>query len=60
MFTDFIYALGDIFTETFKVLPILGNNLNAILIIVGFVMLFYWLNEMAKHNRKAAKNGTLK
>lgn len=60
MWNDFIYGAGDFFTQTFKILPVLGNNFNTLLIAVGFVLLFYWLNQMAKYNKKAKEEGTLK
>lgn len=60
MWNDIIYGLADFFWETFKILPVLGNNFNTLLIIVGFVMLFFWLSQMAKYNKKAEQEGTLK
>ncbi len=60
MWNDIIYGLGDFFWATFEILPVLGNNFNTLLIIVGFVMLFFWINQMAKYNKKAAQEGTLK
>lgn len=59
MWTDFIYATGDVLTQSFKILPILGNNFNAILIVVGFIMLFWWIGQMVKYNKQAKENGTL-
>jgi len=60
MWNDIIYGIGDFLTETFKILPVLGNKLNTALIIVGFVLLFFWLNKMANYNKKAKAEGTLK
>lgn len=60
MWNNIIYGLGDFFTQTFKILPVLGNNFNVVLIIVGFILLFYWLNEMNKYNKKAEREGSLK
>jgi hypothetical protein len=58
--TDIFYALGDFLQETFKILPVLGNLPNVIFIITGFILLFYWLREMANYNREAEEKGTLK
>jgi hypothetical protein len=57
---DLVFALGDFLTETFKILPKLGNLPNIIFIIIGFILLIYWLRAMTNYNREAEENGTLK
>lgn len=57
---ELIYGLGELFEKSFKILPVLGNIPNVIFIITGFILLFYWLREMAKYNREAEEKGTLK
>jgi hypothetical protein len=57
---DLIYGLGDFLLETFKILPVLGNLPNVIFIIIGFILLFYWLREMSNYNKEAEEKGTLK
>lgn len=59
MWTEFIYAAGDFFTETFKILPILGNNFNWLIIGVGFIMCGFWISQMVKYNKEAKEKGTL-
>lgn len=53
-------ALGDFFEWTFKILPILGNIPNVLFIILGFVLLFFWLKMQSDFNKKAEREGTLK
>ena len=55
MIKDIVYALGDFFTATFKILPVLGNIPNFLFIAIGSVFFIYWLGEMRKH-KKAGEN----
>jgi hypothetical protein len=57
---ELIYGLGNLLQETFTILPILGNLPNVLFIIIGFILLFYWLRAMANYNREAEEKGTLK
>jgi len=57
-FTELIYALGDVLTSSFKVLPLIGNNFNYIVIIIGFVGLAYWLSYQMKKTKQAKQDGT--
>ena len=57
---ELIYGLGELFQASFKILTTLGNIPNYIFIVIGFVLLFYWLKEMANYNSEAEKKGTLK
>lgn len=52
---NFVYALGDFFEWTFGILPILGNSVNYIFLALGFIFFFYWMGQMAKHNREGGK-----
>ena len=49
--TEVWTSIGDFFTYTFKILPVLGNLPNMVLLGVGFILFFYWMGQMAKHNR---------
>jgi hypothetical protein len=55
MINDIVYALGDFFTWTFKILPTLGNTPNIIisLIITGYFI--YWLGQIRKHEQAGEK-----
>jgi hypothetical protein len=57
---ELVYGLGDIFQKTFEILPVLGNIPNVFFIIIGFILLFYWIKSMADYNREAEEKGTLK
>jgi hypothetical protein len=57
-FTDFIYATGDVLESSFKVLPLIGNNFNYIVIVLGFVGLAYWLTFQLKKTKQAKRDGT--
>ena len=57
-FTELIYAIGDVLTSSFKVLPLIGNNFNYLVIIVGFIGLAYWLNYQIKKTKQAKQDGT--
>jgi len=50
---DFFNGLGDIFLWTFQIFEMIGNSFNYILIVLGFVGLFIWLNKQRKFNAAA-------
>ena len=52
---DIVYALGDFFEWTFEILPVLGNSVNYLFLALGFIFFFYWMGQMAKHNREGEK-----
>lgn len=61
--TDFFYWLGDFFYTIFGILETIGElpvNPNSIFIVLGFVLLVFWLRWQSKFNKEAAQNGTLK
>jgi len=49
--TEFWYFLGDVFYKTFEILPFLGNWANLAFLIISFVLFFYWVAEMIKHEK---------
>ncbi|MCB0484431.1 MAG: hypothetical protein KDC37_07685 [Flavobacteriales bacterium] len=59
MWTDFIYGIGTFFQWAFQFLPMLGNNFNALLIVIGFAAASFWISQLFKFNRQAKENGTL-
>lgn len=59
MWTDFIYAIGDFFWWTFEILEVLGNNFNWFLILVGAVMIGWWITKLIGFSKEASDNGTL-
>lgn len=50
--TEFFYAIGDFFTETFKVMPSIGNWPNLIFTLVGIAFFGYWMVELYKYKKK--------
>ncbi len=55
--TDFVYGLGDIFTATFKLLPMLGNLPNILFTLIIMGGLVYWINELKKYKAEAKRTG---
>lgn len=59
--SDFWYAVGDFFTETFKILPVLGDSVNWMFIGLIAMGLTIWMFMQAKYNAKEMKeSGKLK
>jgi len=58
-FTEFVYAVGDFFQATFKILPILGNKVNVLFIIISLLGIVYWLRKQVKYNKEAEESKTL-
>lgn len=55
--TDFWWGVGDILEwSVASVFDIVGNLFNNLVIIVGFVGLFIWLNKQRKFNAAAEAN----
>lgn len=50
-FKDIVFAIGDFFEWTFQILPMLGNIPNYIYLAIGFLLFFYWMGQMVKHQR---------
>ncbi len=57
-FTELTYATGDALEATFDILPLLGNNFNYAVIVLGFIGLGYWLTYQVKRNKQAKRDGT--
>lgn len=59
--SDFWYSIGDFFTETFKILPVLGDSVNWLFISIIASGLTIWLFMQAKYNATEMKeSGKLK
>jgi hypothetical protein len=59
--SDFWYAVGDFFTETFKILPVLGDSVNWLFIGIIATGLTVWLFMQASYNKAEMKeSGKLK
>lgn len=48
--------IGDIFLWTFQMFEVIGNSFNYMLIVLGFIGLFIWLNMQKKYNAEAENN----
>ena len=51
--TDIIYSIGDAFQCAFLFYDNVGNILNDLLLLLGFVGFFYWMNIQRKLNEKS-------
>lgn len=51
---DAIYGLGDFFWYTFELLPKLGNGFNYLIIVVGTIMILWWISQLVKFANQAA------
>ncbi len=56
----FIEAIGDLFTESFKLLTLLGNGFNWFIIVIMAILGVIWIKKMGDFNKEAKQNGTLK
>lgn len=54
--TDIFWGIGDLMTMTFGIFEWIGNSFNYMLLGLGFVGLFYWLNWQRKFNQQAENN----
>lgn len=57
---EIAYWLGDVFETSFKILPILGNAMNYLIIGVGLVLMLIWIKKMFDFNKEADRQGTLR
>ncbi|HCY25503.1 MAG TPA: hypothetical protein DHU80_04655, partial [Cryomorphaceae bacterium] len=55
MLRNFFEGLGDIFTASFKILPVIGDQVNRIFMLVIASGLIYWVLQMRKHKAKGEK-----
>lgn len=53
--TEVWTSIGDFFIWTFKILPVLGNVPNILLMGIGFIAFFYWMGQMRKHAQAGEK-----
>lgn len=53
-------AIAALIQWTFKILTVLGNSFNWIIIAVMFILGVVWIKKMADYNKEAERNGTLK
>jgi len=54
--TDIFCAIGDFLTWTFGIFEVIGNSFNYMLLALGFIGMFYWLNWQRKFNEQAENN----
>ncbi len=54
--TNFWYAVGDFLQWTLGIYDVIGNKFNYLVIIFGFIGLFYWLNRQRGYNEEAKNN----
>jgi hypothetical protein len=55
MLRNFFEGLGDIFTASFKILPVIGDQVNRVFMLVIASGLIYWVLQMRKHKVKGEK-----
>ncbi len=59
--SDFWYSIGDLFTEAFKILPVIGDAVNWTIITIIASGLLIWMFMQAKYNAVEMKeSGELK
>lgn len=54
--TDIFWGIGDLMQWTFGIFEVIGNSFNYMLLGLGFIGLFYWLNWQRKFNQQAENN----
>ena len=63
-YTEIIYGIGDVATASFAGLRMLGSGpygwFNWVLIVVGVVMMAWWMGQMGKYDKEAEENGTMR
>lgn len=58
-FKDVIFGIGDLIESSFVLMELGGNNVNVLFILVGSVLMAWWIAQMIKFNKDAKENGTL-
>lgn len=56
---DIVFPIADFLEMTFEILPTLGNLPNNLFIILGFILMFYWIKELFRYKKEAKENGTI-
>lgn len=51
-----LLPLADFIESTFTILPILGNNMNTLLCVVGGVATTVWIGLMLKYEKQEVPN----
>ncbi len=59
MWTDLVNGFGDLCTKFFKIMPMIGNSYNFLMITFGFIMFGIWMKMQADYNKKAKQDNTL-
>ena len=57
---DLFYGIAHLFGKCFRIIEKFHNKPNVLLIIIASVAMLLWLNRMAKYNKEADQNGTLR
>ena len=52
-------TIGDFFTTTFEVMPLIGNKINSIYILVIFLFLVTWILIMYNHKKNGEEHRSL-
>ncbi len=55
---EMIYGLGDFFWWSFSGLRALGNPFNYFVMVVGGIMLLWWVSQLVKYANKFKDNPT--
>ena len=56
MLRNFFEGLGDLFQATFKILPIAGDIVNSIFMLIIAGGLLYWVIQMRRHKANGERN----
>jgi len=56
MFKEFWCFVGDFFTKSFEILPIIGNKFNYLYMLIIFAFLVLWTMQMFKHEKEKKSN----
>jgi hypothetical protein len=57
--TDFLIGFGHLCQKIFKIMPMIGNKFNFLMLVVGFIAMLIWLWVQSKYNKEAKENGTI-
>lgn len=63
-YTDIIYGIGEGVDASFAILRALGTGFcgwfNWVLIVMGVIMIVWWMGQMKKYDKEAEQNGTMR
>ena len=59
MLKNFWIAIGDFFTATFEVMPLIGNKINYLYILIIFLFLVTWTSIMFRHKKNGEEHRSL-